>query len=82
MPDYGQPVVSRAPLTEEEFVALRDCVAEHGRRRRARQKTFNEVDFLCGAMAVFFAVGWADKIPANWIFGPLMNRSILEEREG
>jgi hypothetical protein len=44
-------------LSREQRDAIVAAVVEHGRERRKNfGKEFNEIDFLCGAMAAFFAL--------------------------
>jgi hypothetical protein len=68
-------------LSDEDVRKLHDYVEAHARARRSSQRTFNEVDFLCGAMSVYFAFSLQGKIPAAWIFGPLTGRPALPEEQ-
>jgi hypothetical protein len=65
-------------LSAEDVDRLADYVEAHAAARRdVRGSKFDEVDYLCGAMSVYFALGLQGKIPASWIFGPLTNRPAL-----
>jgi hypothetical protein len=54
---------------------------EHGRARRKNgllPEVNDELNFLCGAMAVMSAIeGNLGMLPARWVFGPLANKSPL-----
>lgn len=52
-------------------------VYEHGVARKKAQGKLDETDYICGAMAIFFVLKMADKIPADWIFGTLGGREIF-----
>jgi hypothetical protein len=70
---------SRKP-TKEEIKKYVDEVLHHGRERaRLHGEDFNEVDYLAGAMVWFFHKGVQDQVPANWVFGPLCNKSVFLE---
>lgn len=43
-------------------------VHEKGVIRKKAQGKLDEADYVCGAMAIFFVLKMADKIPAGWIF--------------
>lgn len=64
------------PLVNNETVRrIIEVVVERGRARaQAQGKDFNEIDFLCGAMSVFFALNVQHKIPAMWVLGPMTGR--------
>lgn len=65
-------------LTTEQIAAIEAAVLTYGQQRAAAQGfRFNEVDFMAGAMTVYFALGNQGDIPAQWIFGPLGGRSAL-----
>jgi hypothetical protein len=73
--DVAEPVL---PWDDEIQAHLVAYVEEMGRRRvAAHGEEFSEVDYLCGAMAIFFALGWNDKVPAGWVFGPMSGRPVL-----
>lgn len=46
-------------------------VHEKGVARKKAQGKLDEADYVLGAIAVFFVLGIADQIPADWIF-PIM----------
>lgn len=41
-----------------------------------------EVDFLMGAMVVFFAFGRNEEVPGSWIFQPLCGKRFADGFEG
>jgi hypothetical protein len=66
-------------FTTEEAQHVVQFVMERGKQRAKAQSTnFCEVDYLCGAMAVFFALESNDKIPVAWIFAPFAGKSLLD----
>ncbi len=64
------------PLVSDDTVRhIIETVGERGKARaQAQGKGFNEIDFLCGAMSVFFALNVQHKIPAMWVLGPMTGR--------
>ncbi len=64
------------PLISDDTVRhIIEVVVERGKARaQAQGKEFNEIDFLCGAMSVFFALNVQHKIPAMWVLGPMTGR--------
>jgi len=69
-------------LTGEQIEAYVAFVTEHGQKRAQEQgDEFSEVDFLCGAMCVFFAFDQNGSVPAGWIFGPMSGRAVLRSEE-
>ncbi len=77
----AQAPVSTANTTDKPLVSddtvrhIIEMVVERGKARaQAQGAEFNEIDFLCGAMSVFFALNVAHKIPAMWVLGPMTGR--------
>ena len=70
-------LVLREAMTADERDALVAFVQAHGEARRGNHRDFNSIDYVCGAMAVMFALGWQDRIPAQWIFGPMVGNDPL-----
>jgi hypothetical protein len=65
-------------FTAEQVHALADFVEAHGKARARHQGSeFSEVDYLAGAMSMFFALKLQDKMPAGWIFSTFAGRSPL-----
>jgi len=62
------------------------CKVEEYARKRARHQAWKyhgtskeEVEFFTGAMAMFFALGVQDLIPASWALGPSVGKPILPD---
>lgn len=51
------------------------------RARNFQYAGFNDVDFVCGAMAAMEAVGVYHLAPGLWIFGPMSGRKIFKSEE-
>lgn len=67
-------------ITDENRNEIADVIEKYGRERRSLLgEDFNEIDYLCGAMAVFEAVGAWDKVPPNWVIFPMVGLSAIEE---
>jgi len=74
-------------MTSVEFDSTKvaEAVAKAAKARGTKQgwsgktKLDHEIDFMCGAAAVFFALGKGEEIPAKWFFGPLGNDSPFKE---
>lgn len=67
-------------LTRDEAAQVSDFVMEQGKERaRMQGNHFNEADYLCGAMAVYFALDSQGLIPAGWIFAPMANKHLLSD---
>ena len=79
IPLNGQEAPIRALPDDPEWHDIVDFIEAHGRQREAFRSNqpggFNDVDYIAGAAAVFFALGWNERIPARWIFGPLGGKS-------
>jgi hypothetical protein len=70
----------RKKPTKDEVARYVEEVTRHGlERAQAQGKKFREEDYLAGAMVWFFHKGVQDQLPANWIFGPLCNKSVFLE---
>lgn len=70
-------------LSDEQVQAVIANVEKVGRERgKAQGKAFSDVDFACGAMAVFEAIGIWASVPAKWVFNPMRNMSIFKEENG
>ncbi len=64
-----------ALVTDDVTKHIIEVVVQRGKARaQAQGKDFNEIDFLCGAMSVFFALNVQHKIPAMWVLGPMTGR--------
>lgn len=67
-------------LTDEQITQYIAMVEEQGRER---EKNFGPGDacaFVMGAAVLFFATGQQDRIPARWVFAPMMNKSPFKEK--
>lgn len=68
-------MIDELKLTSEQITQYIAMVIEEGRKR---EKTFGKEDvmaFALGASVLLFATGQQDRIPASWIFLPMMGRS-------
>lgn len=67
-------------FTRGEAADVAQFVINQGKERaRVQGEWFSEVDYLCGAMAVYFALDSQQFIPASWIFAPIANKSVLSD---
>ena len=79
MSEWGTNPVKAVELTQEEFSDLCNEVRRIGRDRKCAQgDTFNEIDYVCGAMAVMERLGL--KCPA-WPLLIMAGRSVVDEKE-
>lgn len=73
------PEKTGQPLTDEQLNAITEWFWVAGHNRRVEQgAAFSEVDFIAGAMTVFFALNSQGMMPAGWVFGPLAGRSLFD----
>lgn len=57
---------------DKKMKMIRDFVKETAAgRSKDFGAEFHSIDFLCGAMSIYFALGLEDKLPAAWVFRPL-----------
>ncbi len=61
-----------------DFEKYIECVIETAQSRIAHHRSFNEIEFFVGAMVLFKFLNRMDKVPACWIFGPIVGKDILE----
>jgi len=57
MANWGDNAIYKIELTTKEYVELVDAVIAAGKNRKVAQGEINEVDFICGAMAVMERLG-------------------------
>jgi hypothetical protein len=75
MTAWGEDAIVPVALTDKEYSELIKRVEDMGRSRQKVQSNMNDVDFVCGAMAVMDALGikcpvWPFKVMSgNPIFG-------------
>jgi|SRR6516164_922279 len=74
------PSIAMPEFSDEQLRAIADYVEAAGRSRASGQPQgeFNEVDYLMGAAAVWFALGRQDRLPGAWVFAPLANQSAID----
>ena len=65
-------------LTGEDRARIITTVKLAGAERAMEHRSFNEVDFLMGALAVFQGAGWWDKQPM-WVFQIMAGNSVVEQ---
>jgi hypothetical protein len=77
--NLDEPVIQPDEPTKEEFQELYAFIGKAGieRRRSQGRDRFDECDFIAGAMAMFFALGWQGHMPGAWVFNPLAGKSPL-----
>lgn len=74
--EWGQDSIKDVKLTKNEVSELYDEVIEVGRTRNKNMGIFNEIDYLCGAMAVFHALN----IPCpTWPISIMCGKSLLDK---
>lgn len=62
-------------LTDEQIAQYIAMVNEHGKERLKNFDVKDSCAFALGAAVLFFATGQQDKIPASWVFAPMMGKS-------
>jgi hypothetical protein len=66
-------------FSDEQVHALADFVEAHGKARaRMQGSSFEEYDFLAGAMTMWFALHLQNRMPASWVFSAFANKSALD----
>lgn len=63
-------------LTREDRARIIETVQKAGLERSLEHPSFNEIDFLMGALAVFQGAGWWDQQPM-WIFKLMGGDSVV-----
>ena len=72
--EWGQDSITDVKLTKDEVSTLYDEVIAVGKERKECMGVFNEVDYLCGAMAVFHVLN----IPCpTWPISIMCGKSLL-----
>lgn len=66
-------------LSKEQRELAVQAVIQTGRERQSKfGQEFNDVDFVCGAMAVLYALGVPmAEMPSLWVMGPLLGRNAI-----
>jgi len=68
------------PLTEAQCEAIFEYAEAAGNQRADAGSLKSEADFIAGVLSCIFALGRSDRLPAAWVFGPLMGAKLFQKK--